>query len=240
MTLTWPWMLLAVPVIVAVAAWVLVRPGRRGVIVGSLSLWEQARDELRHAPRRRIRRVHLAWLLLLGGAIFAALAAAGPVSFAEKPSRRVAIELAPSAEFSSPAGRRAIRQAAEQLLGRLSPVDRAELLLPTVLGGRSDWLGPDQAAARIAELPSLPVRRGELSFPPPGEQAQHLYRFAPAGADLPAGPEASLVELPPSPPKITIDAFAAEPVDGDAELFVALRNHDDQPRTVSLQLQSFD
>jgi len=237
MTLIWPWMLIALMPVALAAAWVLWRPMRRTATVPALSLWQQAAASLAGEGRRRQRRVKAAWVCLLCGAAAAAVALARPKVHTTAPRRHLAVAVYPSAELAGDDGA-ALRRAADRLLERLSAADRVQLVLPDVLGGRTDWLSPAQVRRRIDALPILPARADELSvsLPPAGEAPTII--LAPAGAGLTGGGNVSLVELPTALPAVTIDALGAvELPDGGMQVFVAARNHTDRPLAVMVQVQ---
>jgi hypothetical protein len=219
-----PWVLLGLLPVAAVAAWAIFRPGRELAVVASLSLWRQALEALPRAARRRSRRVTPSWVLLLAGAVAAVLAASRPAYHADAPARRVALAVYPSAELAGAGGAEELRAAAGALLDRLDARDRVRLVLPAVLGGRSDWLAPADVRLRLDRLEPLPVPAGEMSLPLPAD-AQHVYRFAPASLAMPDGAALHTVQLPPRLPPVTLDALAAAPLpDGRVRLLAAIRS----------------
>ena len=224
MTLLSPWFLLGLFPVVAVALWVMLRPGRQLAVVGSLALWRKAADAMDRSARRRARLVTASWLLLLAGAAAAVIAAARPVYYAANRARRIAVAVWPSAELG-PKARQRIVAAAAVLLDRLAPQDRVQLLLPAVLGGATDWLSPAETRRRLASLGPLPVGAGELAMPPADGDASCVYHFAPAGTDIPAGPNVVAIELACDLPEVTIASAGAAPLpDERVQLFVGLRN----------------
>jgi len=240
MILLWPWSLLGILVVVAVALWALLRPARAVAIVGSLALWREALDSLDRSGLRRRRRVTWAWAALLAGALLGVLAAARPVLWARRPARQVAIALYPCAELAGEAGRAELGRAVGALLDRLDADDRVELVLPTVLGGSSGWLSPMEARRRIGFIEPLPVPAARLSVPSAVSDAQHTYTFAPAGVGQPVGPDVTLIELPDSLPPVTIDALgAADLADGHVRVFVAARNNTAEPRNARLSIRRY-
>ncbi len=226
MILSSPWWLLGLIPVAAVALWAIHRPARELAVVAGLALWREALDALDPSARRRARRLSLAWLLLLAGALAGVLAAAGPVLRTASPARRVALVLYPSAELAGPDGAEAISGPAARLLNRLAPADRVQVVLPVTLGGAGEWLSPRAARGRVEGVAALPVPAEELTVPEPDPAAQHVYTFAAAGTKPPEGAARTVIALPASLPPVTIDAFAAEPLpDGRARIFAALRNH---------------
>jgi len=235
-----PWFLLALLPVAAVAAWVLYRPGRELAVVATLSLWRQALDALDRTVRRRARRVTVAWVLLLAGAVAAVLAGAGPLLRRAAPSRRVAVSICPSAELGRQGGE-AVRLAAGKLLDRLSANDRVQVVLPTLLGGATGWLSPEQAQARLAELQAVPVPTAELTLPEADAGAQHVYRIVPAGSDFAVGPNVTNIELPTAVGEVTIEAVGAELLpDGRVRVLAALGNRSGADRRVSVLLATGD
>jgi len=233
-------MLIALMPVALAAAWVLWRPMRRTATVPALSLWQQAAASLAGEGRRHQRRVKTAWVCLLCGAAAAAVALARPTLHATAPQRHVVVAVYPSAELAGDGGA-AIRRAAHRLLARLSAADRVQLVLPDVLGGRTDWLSPAQARRRIDALPILPARADELSvhIPPAGEAPTII--LAPASAGLTGGGNVSLVELPTALPAVTVDRIGAvELPDGGMQVFVALQNHADEPIPVTMRVEALD
>ncbi len=209
-----------------VAVLSLLRPGRRMMIVPTLRLWQEAVEQLAGAQTRKTRRIDAAWLMLLAGAVAAVLALGQPTFYRDKPARRLAVEICPSAEIATQKGMTALRSTTAALLDRLSPHDRIRLVLPTVAGGHSDWLSPAEAKAQLGDIQPLPAPADKLTFPPPTDDVRHTYRITTATADHHAGPRLTVIELPTDLPPITFDAIAAEP-DGKnrAEIFLAIKNH---------------
>ena len=213
MVFVWPYFLLGLAVVGAVALWTLFRPNRQVLAVGSLRLWQQAVDRLDPAHRRRSRRVSLSWAMLLLGAAAAGVAAANPLYLAARPARHVAISPILSAELAEPADAARLRQAAGALLARLDNGDRVDLLLPDAQGGRASGLSVAEARERIAALQPLAAPAGELASVGP-QDLQHVYYFVPAGAIAPKGPTVSTVPIGASPSP-TIESLAAAAVAGD-------------------------
>jgi len=235
MTFLWPWTLLALVPVAAVALWTLFRPGRRLAVVGTLSLWKQTFDSLDRISQRKSRHVTAAWLVLLAGATAAALAGARPVYYTSGLARRVAIAVVPSAELGGQEGLSALRQAIGALLQRLEGHDLVQFVFPAVAGGAESWQRASQARERLAALTILDVSADKTRFPRPHRRVQHVYQFAPPSAKTPTGPRFSRVEIPTYLPPVTIDAFAAETTsNGKMQLFVALRNHADEPQVLEL------
>jgi len=240
MTLLWPWSLLGIVVVVVVALWVLLRPGRTVAIVASLALWQEAVDSLDRSRLRRRRRVTWAWAVLLGGALLGGLAAARPVLWARRPARQIAVAIYPCAELAGEVGRAELRRAVGELLDRLDAGDRVELVGPTVLGGSSGWVSPSEARRMIDGIGPLPAPAGELTLPVPSADAQHTYTFVPAGASQPVGANCTLIELPDSLPPVTIDALgAADLGDAKVRVFVAARNNTAESRKIRLSIQRY-
>ena len=224
MRLLWPWGLLSLLAIAAAAVWALRRPMHALVSVGSLRLWEQVLERLGPSARRS-RRVTLAWVLLGAGATAAGVALCRPVYLSERPARRIALAVVPGAELSGlPRG--ALMDAAGALLARLEAGDRVRLLLPTVLGGATEYMSPSAAARRLEDVRPLPAPAERLSVPEPGGEAEYVIRLAPATVDGGVDPSGRTLFLPACPGKVTIDAFAARDVpSGAVQIFCALRSH---------------
>jgi len=232
-SLLWPWALVSLIPVAAAAAVALRKPLHSIVWVGSLRLWEQALASLGPAAARRARTVSATWVLLLAGATLGALAMARPVWLAGAPARRIAVAVYPAAELAG--GEKTPGDFAGMLLLRLDADDRVQLILPAVMGGAGEFLTPDEAARRVADLRLLPAAGEDLAIPAGGD-AQHLYRFAPATLRLTDGPRETTIALPASPGDVTIDAFAVAPPPADApttapadaapaQVLVAVRNH---------------
>ncbi|MFP4215637.1 MAG: BatA domain-containing protein [Phycisphaerae bacterium] len=233
--LTWahPWVLVGLLAVAGVAAWALLRRDRQQATVATLAFWRAAREHLSAARQRRTRRVSADWLVLLLGAVCAILAAAGPAMRWTGPARHIALRLVTSAELGED-GMVAMVESASALLDRLDSTDRVTLLTPT---GSHESLSPSEARGVIASLQRQPLAAEDIALPPPPEDAQAVFTFAPAGArgDRPTD---TLVALPADVPPVTFDAIGATDLPGDgAELFVALRNHTDQPRRESVTLE---
>lgn len=240
MTFTWPWMLVALAPVVAAACWALWRPAKRITTVPAISLWREALASLARDRQHRRRRVRAAWLCLLCGAVAVVAAMARPKVQTARPRRHVAVAVYPSAELAGDDGE-TLHEAADLLLARLSPTDRVQLVLPDVLGGRSEWLSPAQAGRRIDELPILPARADELSVDIPLADEGPTIVLAPAGLGLSGGGNVSLIELPTSLPAVTVEKVgAAELPDGSLQVFVALRNHTDRSADVTVRAEVLD
>ncbi len=239
MTLTWPWMLIALGPVALAAFWALWRPMRQTATVPSLSLWREALESLTVKGRRRRRRVRAQWLYLLCGAAVAAVALARPtIQFTL--GRRVNVAVYPSAEFAGDDGA-GLRNAAERLFGRLSATDRVRLILPDVLGGRTEMLSPAEARRRINELPILPVRADDLSVRVLALPGAPAVMFAPAGTSVSDRGDVSLVELPTDLPAATVDQVGAAAMpDGGVQVFVAVRNHTAQSAGVTIRAVTLD
>ncbi|MFW6066401.1 MAG: BatA domain-containing protein, partial [Planctomycetota bacterium] len=152
MTFGFPWALLGLVPVTAVAILALLRPARRRLTVPSLRWWLGHSSRRAPAARRRSRRAVLSWLLLLLGAVSAVLAGAQPVVRTQAPRRYLAIAVVNSAELHSPDATDALHRSAAALLSRLSPADRVQLLLPETAGGASEPMSPSQARSRIENL----------------------------------------------------------------------------------------
>jgi len=234
-------LVLALPV-GAVAAAVLLRPHRREVVVASLRLWRQA---LASAPagRRRERRIHLSWVLVLLGALLAVAAVARPTWHGTHRGRRVAVLVGASAEFLVDDGR-GLTDAVRELAGRLGPNDRVQLMSPTVMTADAVWLSASEIAEGVAgRVDVLPARAEALTFPPASSEAQLTIAFVPAGVDRRAIRADTVIEVASTAPAVTIERLAAMPLDdGRVDVFATLRNHSDAPqaRTVRLRTLSDD
>lgn len=235
MTLTWPWMLLTLPAVAAVAVVILRRPRRPVVAVASLRLWREALASAAATGRRGLRRIHLSWMLILLGCILAALALARPEWRRTEPVRRVSLLVCPSAELG-PQGQDALTKAADHLLQRLRPGDRVQLILPNILGGAGEWIAADSAADQLANLPILPARWDQLTFPQAAADSDVTIALAPG--DVPGD---AAILLPTDLPPVTIEHVGAMPLaDGNAQVFVSLRSNEDGPQDVACELEVFD
>jgi len=229
MTLIWPWSLLGLGVVAAVAVWTLLRPGRRLVSVGGLALWRQAADALERSKRRRSRKAHLAWLCLLLGAVAAVAALARPVYRTSARIRRVAVAVYPSAELAGHRGCEPLRAAAGQLLDRLDDDDAVQILLPVPLVASEGSASRKRAREIVAGLKPLPMAARDMVLPAPSSGVQHVYHVGPAGGIEAAGTNLTVIEIPTDLPPVTIDALGAADAPGrKVQVFVALRNHTDQ------------
>ena len=198
------------------------RPGRQLAVVGSLELWKQALARMDRSILSRTRKLSPAWLCLLVGALAAALALAGPVYRASPPGRQVAVAIIPSAELGDA---KALRQEVNRFLDRLSPADRVQLLLPTVLPQGPQWTDPSGAKAAVGQIDILPMAARDVRLHPAIEPVQHTYYFATQGANVQTGPGVTLIPLPAALPPMTIDAIGARDVAGKMQLLVAVRSH---------------
>ena len=233
-TFNWPWALLALIAVALAASWALFRPVRQLAVVGSLELWRQSLAELDKSNKHRSRRVSAAWLMLLTGACLAALALAGPIWHWQRPGRQIAICIYPSAELS-PQGAKEIRLATKELLDRLSPSDRVQVVLPDVLGGASEFVSP-RAAELIAATPVLPASADKLTLPAADAAAQHVYHFTAQPALIAQGPNVTVIALAASLPPVTFEALGAELLDSTKlQVFCSLRNNTGQARSVSVR-----
>ncbi len=229
MTLVWPWSLLGLGVVAAVAAWALLRPARRLVSVGSLSLWRQAVDAMDRTKQRRSRKAGAAWLCLLAGAIVAVAATARPVYRTSGRTRRVAFAVYPAAELAGERGADALRAAAGRLLDRLDDHDRVQVLLPVPLGAAEQWVAVSEARELLAGLKPLPVAVGDMVLPEASGDAQHVYHFGPAAGIEAAGENVTVIEIPTDLPPVTIDALGAAESPGErVQIFLSLKNHTDK------------
>lgn len=202
------------------------RRSRGLAVVGSLRLWAEALASL-DRPLHRRRRVAASWLCLLTGAAAAVLAMARPVYYAERPVRRVAVEILRSAELASVKQTSDLGDALVALLNRLDRDDRVQLIVPHSPLGRWRRAGERRM---VADVRPVPVRTGDLEVIPPAPEAQHLYVFAAAGAKIATGPSRSVIEITPVMPPVTFDAVGAEPLPGgDVQIFLAVCNHTDSP-----------
>ena len=243
MVFIWPLSLVGLLAAAAVAVWALLRPGRQEAIVGSLAVWQKALATLDRSAKRSSRRVSAAWLMLAGGAVAGILGLARPVLQTQGYTRSVAVSLAPSAELGR-AGLDEMTAAARRLLARMDAGDRVRLVLPACLGGTIEPLSPADADGRISQLPLLPAAAGDLAIPPAPRGVEHVYRFAPAALDAPAGPRTTVIAISPHLPALTIDAIGAAPVvaapavtAGQVEIYVAVRSHADAPRRATLRVE---
>ncbi|MDP6544463.1 MAG: BatA domain-containing protein [Phycisphaerae bacterium] len=234
MTFVWPWTFLVVAPVAVAALLALFRPRRNLVVVASLSLWEEAISSTASSTHRKSRRINLAWLLLLAGAIAVVLAGSRPVYHSSGPVRTVAIVLHPSAELGRD-GSAEMRLAGERLLGRFDSGDRLQLLLPEILGGPTEWMSPREARGLLAGLSHLPVSASELRGGHAASDARHVYHLAVSSLDIATGPSVSRIDIPAHLPGVTIDAVGAERTAPDKlQVFAALRNHSDRAAAVRL------
>jgi len=249
MVLIWPLSLVGLIAAAAVAAWALIRPGRQEAIVGSLGVWRKALASLDRSAKRSSRRISAAWLMLLCGAVAGIFGLARPVFETQGQARDVAVSLCVSAELG-PRGLADMTAAARQLLGRLGEHDRVRLVLPAELGGATGPLSPAEAGERIAKLPLVAVAAADLSMPVDPQDVQHVYRFVPAcqaatiGDPRPAGPETTVIAVADHLPDGTIDAIGAAALPagaggqiGQAELYVAVRNHTGSPLAARVRVE---
>ena len=239
MKLLWPWALVSLVPVVAAAVVALRRPLHHTVRVGTLRLWTKALAALGGSAVRRGPGIPGGWIALMGGAILCAVAMSRPVWRSAAPARRITIAICPAAELAG--NERSIADFARPLLSRLDPQDRLRLVLPTVMGGARPYLSGQEVARRIADLQPVPVAAKDLSLPAVTPD-QHLYRLVPATVALPDGPNVTTVSLPGHPGDVTIDAFAAEAVQGSdvAEVLAAVRNHTNAPQAGTLVLRGDD
>ncbi len=224
-----PWALWALLAVAAVAAVALFRPDRLRVRVGSLELWRGAIGAAA-ARHTRKRNVSLAWVLLLLGAVAGVLAAGRMTVTRGDSHRRIAIRLYPSAELSGEGGREDLQRSAVALLGRLGPEDRVALVLPIVLDAEPLYRPVAEARAAVGGIPILPIPASQLELPPPPDDAQAVFTFMAAAADVQPLANETRLSLPPHLPPVTFDAFAAEPLpDASVQVFAAVRNHTARP-----------
>ncbi len=243
MMFIWPLSLVGLLVVAAVAVWALLRPGRQEAVVGTLAVWRKALASLDRSAKRSSRKVSVAWVMLLGGAVAGVLGLARPVFQTQTPARNVAISLAPSAELGR-AGLDEMTSAAGSLLARMNGGDRIRLVLPACLGGTTEPLSPTDAAARISQLPLLPAAGSDLAISPDSQDVDHVYRFATAGLAPASGPRTTVIAISPHLPDITIDAIGAALVEatptatpGQVELYVAVRSHADATLRATLRVE---
>ena len=224
MTFVWPWTFLAFAPVAAAALLALFRPRRNLVVVASLSLWEEAISSAASTARRKSLRTNLAWLLLLAGAIAVVVAGSRPIYHSSGPVRSVAVMLHTSAELGRD-GAAEMRLAGERLLGRFDSGDRLQLLLPEILGGRTQWMSPTEARGMLSGLSHLPVSAAELRGGHAAADARHVYHLAASSLDITTGPAVSRIDIPTHLPAVTIDAVGAERIAPDKlQVFAALRN----------------
>jgi len=238
MTFMRPWILLCLAPVAIVALLTLFRPRRSLVIVASLELWVRALSSAASSDSRRRRRTSLSWWLLLVGAVAAVLGAAGAVRQSSGPIRSVAIALHPSAELG-PDGIAEMRLAAEELLKRLDPEDRVELIGPELLPPQVGPMSPGRAREKIESLSLLPVCSADLSVARSTESVGRTYHFAVETGEIAAGPIVTRIDIPTRLPAVTIDDVGAELIAPDrVQVFVALRNND--PRDVTAVVSAGD
>lgn len=232
MAFLYPWSLAALAAVAAVAIWAWFRPGSQLVIVPSLWLWRQAAETAHRDSRRSRRRVSPSWLLLLIGAVAAALAGARPVIRTQAPVRRIALVLHPSAEIASADGMADLRLAAGELLRRLDARDRVQLLLPVAAeaGPAGRWLSPAEARAAVERIEPLPLPVASLNFPPVDDRADHIYRVG-VLPEPASGGRTTTIALAPRLGPASLEVAAARAADDEpgpvqqVELLVAVRNH---------------
>ena len=243
MVLLWPWSSVGFGAVAIAAIWALLRPSRRIAIVGSIELWQEAQKALADAPRRRAKRVTLAWLLLLAGAAACVAAMTRPTINASRRRRRVAIVLLPSAELGRDQGIRQMQDAARRLLGRLDARDVVRVIMPRKTGMESTGdLTANQAREDLLSLGPVPIPAARLAPVAVDKDVQHVYTFVAAGAPSAApGPNADVVEIPHALPGATIDAVGAETTgDGKVQVFLALRNQSDSLWTGTVRCRGMD
>jgi len=217
-----------------VALLALFRPRRNLAVVASLWLWSEAISAAASSDRKKQRRVPPAWWLLLLGAAAAVLAGTRPVYRSEKPIRHATIAVHPCAELGVD-GIVEMRQAAAGLLDRLDSEDRVGLRTAEILGQRADWSSPAQLRDALSGLTHLPVSAKRLDLAEGPAPADRTYHLAPAGCDFASGPDVMRIDISTHLPPVTIDALGAERIAPDKlQVFVALRNHTDQPVSASL------
>ncbi len=218
--------------VAAAAFWALRRPMHKVIPVGSLRLWQRTFESLGPAAKKT-RRISAAWLMLLAGATAAGIALSQPVFYSEAPARRIAIAIWPSAELTwlGDEEHETLGEITHAFLQRLSDNDRVRLILPTVLGGTSDFISPHEATLRAYKVRTLPVAAEDLTLPVMSGDVQHTYRFAAATLKLEDGPNTTTIALPVRPGNVTIDAFAVRYIgEKNVQVFVALRNHMAEPQ----------
>jgi len=219
--LTYPYLLLALLPVAAVAAWALLRRRRQEMVVGSLHLWRRALESLDRSARKSSRRVTTSWLLLLAGAVAAVLAAAGPRAGVQAPRRRVVMRLIPSAGMTHGDN---LRTAAGAVLDRLGPMDEVWLVRPELTGGATGWLSPKEARKAVEQVDRLPASAADLSVPPAPSDAQHVYTFRPAGLAGGPGPRETIIEIERGTLAQLAAAGAERLPEGGVEIFASARS----------------
>ncbi len=232
-----PWALSALAAVAAVAILTLYRPARRMVVVGSLSLWRQAAGSVSSAARRPRWHISAAWCCLLAGAIMAVAALSGPVYRSAGPTRRIAVEVYPSAELAG--GEDVLLEAVRTLLERMDDTDRVHLSLPTALQAPTGPLSPAEAIQFCREdLAVLPLTFEELTVPETPE-VDRTYRFVPAGADVAEGPDVTVIKTPTQLPPVTIEAVGSEILPGEkVQTFAAVKNRTEQKARATVTIRA--
>ena len=232
MTFTWPWMLLSIPLILAAAVWVLVRPRRMHVTVGSTRLWSEALASLSATGRPRRNRIVLSWIFILLGCLLLATALARPARHTTRLIRRIELIVSPTAEFAMESWEWG--EAVRHVLRRLDRRDRVRLTFPSAMGGEAEWLSPPEVAAVVKRTALIPGRFEDMTFPAIGDVDQTLA-IIPAGQDGGAVDADIVIEVPTSLPSVTIDRLtAAFGPDRTVQTFLTLRNNYPLATTVEL------
>ncbi len=217
-TLQSPWSLIALAGVLAVAAWLAFRPGRRRRTVASVQLWRDALAQLPSRSKLRSRRTDLAWWLILAGTLAGVFAHAQPVWRRERPARHVVLEVPISAEFA--ADPEALRRPGERFLRRLDPDDRVTLVWPAEWGPPSGPMAHSQAIERLRDQPVLPTALEELTFPPTDPPATH--RLVPPGTTSQGTASPIATDVPGTPARLT--ALSIVPAqEGELRALVAIR-----------------
>ncbi len=213
------WPVAALPAVLGVALWALLRPTRRVVRVSTLRFWAEAIEGVEASRRRRARRVTAGWVCLLLASLLLIAAACGPRIRGRRPARRVRLEVLPSGELAGE-GMQRLRAAGRALLERLEEDDRVEWVLPVEAHTAPEFLTPADAVRRLEALAPFPCSADSLHFPPAAET--WTARLSPAGGDRQDSPLHTL-EIAPSLAASYITAAGVEPVgQGRVELFASV------------------
>ena len=233
MTFVWPWMLLSLLPVLATAAWVLLRPRRLHVSVGSIRLWSEAMASLSATGRPRRNQIVLSWLLILIGSLLAVGGLARPQWHATESLRRIALVISPTAEFAGDSGEE-LFSTIDFFLDRLGRHDQVHLVLPTAVNGTSNWLEPGQAKTVVRQVGLLPARFDEMTFPP-DRDADQTVAIIPAVRRQLSFQADGVIDVPTSLPAVTIyrlNVYAR--TDGRAHAFSTLLNNTAETQAVEL------